>query len=151
MSRIYFDNAATTPLDPEVMEIMVRAYQELHGNPSSIHEEGRRARAAIEQARKEIAVSLNSSIGEIFFTSGGTEANNMALKCAVRDLGVQRIISAPNGTPLRIAFSGCAPAGSGYGNGFCPANPGRAPGTETPGIVLASGSPQNPGIADACQ
>ncbi|MBK8653304.1 MAG: cysteine desulfurase [Haliscomenobacter sp.] len=94
MSRIYFDNAATTPLDPEVMEIMVRAYQELHGNPSSIHEEGRRARAAIEQARKEIAVSLNSSIGEIFFTSGGTEANNMALKCAVRDLGVQRIISA---------------------------------------------------------
>ena len=94
MSCIYFDNAATTPLDPEVMEIMVRAYQELHGNPSSIHEEGRRARAAIEQARKEIAVSLNSSIGEIFFTSGGTEANNMALKCAVRDLGVQRIISA---------------------------------------------------------
>ncbi len=94
MSRIYFDNAATTPLDPEVMEIMVRAYQELHGNPSSIHEEGRRARAAIEQARKEIAVSLNSSIGEIFFTSGGTEANNMSLKCAVRDLGVQRIISA---------------------------------------------------------
>ncbi|MBV6428042.1 MAG: Cysteine desulfurase IscS [Haliscomenobacter sp.] len=93
MSRIYFDNAATTPLDPEVMEIMVRAYQELHGNPSSIHEEGRRARAAIEQARKQLAALLNSSIGEIFFTSGGTEANNMALKCAVRDLGVQRIIS----------------------------------------------------------
>jgi cysteine desulfurase len=93
MSRIYFDNAATTPLDPEVMEVMVRAYQELHGNPSSIHEEGRRARAAIEQARKQLAALLNSSIGEIFFTSGGTEANNMALKCAVRDLGVQRIIS----------------------------------------------------------
>lgn len=93
MNRIYFDNAATTPLDPEVMEVMVRAYQELHGNPSSIHEEGRRARAAIEQARKEIATLLNASIGEIFFTSGGTEANNMALKCAVRDLGIQRIVS----------------------------------------------------------
>lgn len=93
MNRIYFDNAATTPLDPEVMEVMIHAFREINGNPSSIYEEGRRARAAIEQARKQIAALLNSSIGEIFFTSGGTEANNMALKCAVRDLGVQRIIS----------------------------------------------------------
>ncbi|MBK8879222.1 MAG: cysteine desulfurase [Haliscomenobacter sp.] len=93
MNRIYFDNAATTPLDPEVMEVMIHAFREINGNPSSIYEEGRRARAAIEQARKQIATLLNSSIGEIFFTSGGTEANNMALKCAVRDLGVQRIIS----------------------------------------------------------
>ncbi len=93
MHRVYFDNAATTPLDPDVLEVMIHALRELHGNPSSIHEEGRKARAAIEQARKQIAARLNASIGEIFFTSGGTEASNMALKGAVRDLGVQRIIS----------------------------------------------------------
>jgi cysteine desulfurase len=94
MKRVFFDNAATTPLDPEVIEIMLHAMREDNGNPSSIHEEGRKARAAIEQARRTIAQGLNASIGEIFFTSGGTESNNMALKCAVRDLGVQRIISA---------------------------------------------------------
>ena len=65
------------------------------GNPSSIHAEGRQARTLIEQARRIVAGHLNASIGEIFFTSGGTEANNMALKCAVRDLGVERIISSP--------------------------------------------------------
>jgi|APTNR8051073442_1049403.scaffolds.fasta_scaffold05277_4 cysteine desulfurase len=92
--RVYFDNAATTPLDPLVIETMAEAMRENFGNPSSIHAEGRKARAAIEQARKAVARSLNASIGEIFFTSGGTEANNTALKGAVRDLGVTRIISA---------------------------------------------------------
>ncbi len=93
--RVYLDNAATTPLDPQVIEAMTAVMKDVHGNPSSIHAEGRQARTTIEQARRTIAKHLNASIGEIFFTSGGTEANNMALKCAVRDLGVRRIISSP--------------------------------------------------------
>lgn len=64
-----------------------------YGNPSSLHREGRIGRTAIEDARRKIATELNASIGEIFFTSGGTESNNMAIKAAVRDLGVKRIIS----------------------------------------------------------
>lgn len=95
MARIFLDNAATTPLDSQVMERMIEAMRELNGNPSSIHAEGRKARTAIEQARKTVADTINASIGEIFFTSGGTEANNMAIKNAVRDLGVRRIISSP--------------------------------------------------------
>jgi cysteine desulfurase len=91
--RVYLDNAATTPLDASTIDCMLQAMQSNFGNPSSIHAEGRKARAAIEGARKRVANQLNASIGEIFFTSGGTEANNMALKGAVRDLGVQRIIS----------------------------------------------------------
>lgn len=93
--RIYFDNAATTPLHPHVTEEMVAMMREKFGNPSSIHEEGRIVRAAIEDARKRIARHLNASIGEIFFTSGGTESSNMALKCSVRDLGIERIVSSP--------------------------------------------------------
>ena len=93
MKRVYFDNAATSPLEPEVIEVMTRCMHEHFGNPSSIHMEGRTVRTAIESARKTIAEHLGASIGEIFFTSGGTEANNMAIKCAVRDLGVTRIIS----------------------------------------------------------
>ena len=91
--RIYFDNAATTPVAPEVIEAMAKSLGEVYGNPSSIHAEGRSARATIEEARKTVATVLNASIGEIFFTSCGTESNNMTLKCAVRDLGVRRIIS----------------------------------------------------------
>lgn len=93
MTRIFLDNAATTQLSSEVKQAMLHAMEDLYGNPSSIHNEGRRARAAIEQARKTVATAIGASIGEIFFTSGGTESNNMALKCAVRDLGVRRIIS----------------------------------------------------------
>lgn len=93
--RIYLDNAATTPLRPEVIEVMTRSMHEHFGNPSSIHADGRTVRAAIEQARKTVAKHLHASLGEIFFTSGGTESNNMAIKCAVRDLGVRRIISSP--------------------------------------------------------
>jgi cysteine desulfurase len=93
--RVYFDNAATTPLDPSVIAAMTAAMTTIYGNPSSIHADGRNARAAIEEARKTVAKLLNASIGEIFFTSGGTEANNMVLKNVVRDLGVQRIISSP--------------------------------------------------------
>ncbi len=91
--RIYLDNAATTPLSEEVIEAMLPYMRSHYGNPSSIHAEGRQSRAAIEEARKTVANYIGASIGEVFFTSGGTEANNMALKCAVRDLGVGRIIS----------------------------------------------------------
>jgi len=91
--RVYFDNAATTPLDTTVIEAMTKVMHENFGNPSSIHREGRTARSIIEKARKKIANCINASIGEIFFTSGGTEATNMALKCSVRDLEVQRIIT----------------------------------------------------------
>ena len=91
--RIYLDNAATTPICAEVLDVMTSCLRDLYGNPSSIHADGRKARAAIENARKTVAGYLNASIGEIFFTSGGTESNNMAIKCAVRDLGVKRIIS----------------------------------------------------------
>ena len=91
--RIYLDNAATTPICPEVIEIMTQVLKEDYGNPSSIHTEGRKSRSKIEMARKQIAYHFNCSIGEIYFTSGGTESNNTALKCSVRDLGVERIIS----------------------------------------------------------
>lgn len=93
--RVYLDNAATTPISPEVVEVMTNTMLSEYGNPSSIHAEGRRVRALLEQARKKIANCIGASIGEVFFTSGGTESNNMALKCAVRDLGVRRIISSP--------------------------------------------------------
>lgn len=93
MQRVYFDNAATTPISPEVVEAMMPVLREQYGNPSSIHAEGRSVRALIENARKTVARCIGASTAEIFFTSGGTESNNMAIKCAVRDLGVRRIIS----------------------------------------------------------
>jgi cysteine desulfurase len=95
MKRVYFDNAATTPVSEEVVQAMLPVLREQFGNPSSIHAEGRSVRSIIESARKVIAQSIGAGTGEIFFTSGGTESNNMAIKCAVRDLGVQRIISCP--------------------------------------------------------
>ena len=81
MKRVYFDNAATTPMSQEVIDVMANLMKECYGNPSSIHKEGRESRTVIEKARKQIAELIGASIGEIFFTSGGTEANNMALKC----------------------------------------------------------------------
>ncbi|MFK7799433.1 MAG: cysteine desulfurase family protein [Aureispira sp.] len=93
--RVYLDNAATTPLSEEVLNAMLPYLKGNFGNPSSTHQEGRTARAGIERARKIIAQALGASTSEICFTSGGTEANNMAIKCAVRDLGVERIISSP--------------------------------------------------------
>lgn len=93
--RIYLDNAATTAIDPQVIAAMLPYLEQHFGNPSSIHSFGRETRAAIEKARKQIATTFNASPGEIFFTSGGTEANNMALHCSVRDLAVKRIITSP--------------------------------------------------------
>ncbi len=95
MKRIYLDHAATTPVDQEVLELMTQIWREDFGNPSSIYAEGRKARMIIENARKTVANGLNASLGEIFFTSCGTEGNNMAIKNAVRDLGVEVIISSP--------------------------------------------------------
>lgn len=93
--RVFLDNAATTPMSEEVIQAMLPIMREDYGNPSSIHACGRKVRAKIEECRKKVANNIGASIGEIFFTSGGTESNNMALKCAVRDLAVKRIISDP--------------------------------------------------------
>lgn len=93
--RVYLDNAATTPIRPEVLETMLPFLSSHYGNPSSIHQEGRVTRAAIEGARKTVAQLIGASTSEIFFTSGGTESNNMAIKCAVSDLGIRRIITSP--------------------------------------------------------
>lgn len=90
---IYFDNAATTPLDPRVFEAMQPWLLEHFGNPSSIHQHGRKAKAVVEQSRKAIAGYFNTSPSEVFFTSGGTEADNMVLRSSVESLGVERIIT----------------------------------------------------------
>src|SRR5882672_5838898 len=93
MNRIYFDNAATTALDPQVLEIMMPYLTEKFGNPSSIYSYGRETRMAIETARKKVAKILNAHPAEIFFTSGGTESSNTAITAAIRDLGCRHIIS----------------------------------------------------------
>ena len=93
MNRIYLDNAATTPLAPEVFEAMVPVLREQFGNPSSIHAFGRQTRAVVERARRKVAELLHCTPGEIIFTSGGTEADNMVLLSCVRDLGVKHIIT----------------------------------------------------------
>ena len=93
MSRIYFDNAATTSLDPDVLEVMMPFLTEKFGNPSSIYSYGRETKMAIENARKTVAKILNASPGEIFFTSGGTESTNTAITASIRDLGCRHIIT----------------------------------------------------------
>ncbi len=93
MERIYFDNAATTALDPVVLETMLPYLTEKFGNPSSIYSYGRETRMAVETARKSVAKLLNANPAEIFFTSGGTESSNMAIQAAVRDLGCKHIIT----------------------------------------------------------
>lgn len=91
--KIYLDNAATTPMAPEVIETMTVVMSNTFGNPSSIHNYGREAKALIEQARKKISHYFNVSPGEIFFTSGGTEADNIALRGAVEDLNIEHVIT----------------------------------------------------------
>jgi len=93
MKTVYLDNAATTPLRDEVVEVMCRVLKENFGNPSSTHSFGRSSKALLEQSRKRIAKAFNVSASEIIFTSGGTEANNFILKNAVENLGVNRIIT----------------------------------------------------------
>ena len=91
--RVYLDNAATTPLDKEVFDAMAPYMLEHFGNPSSIHSHGREARAAIEKARRTVATLLNTSPAEIFFTSGGTEADNTAIISTCRTLGLKHAIT----------------------------------------------------------
>ena len=93
--RIYFDNAATTCLDTEVLNAMMPYLTSCYGNPSSIYSYGRESRLAIELARKSVAKILNAHPAEIFFTSGGTESSNTAITAAIRDLGCRQIISSP--------------------------------------------------------
>lgn len=93
MQNIYLDNAATTRVRDEVIARMHGALADCYGNPSSTHGFGRSAKTAIETARKNIAKHLNAHPSEIIFTSGGTEADNMILRCSVRDLGVTTIIT----------------------------------------------------------
>src|SRR5690606_5080065 len=93
MKKVYFDSAATTQLREEVINCITEVLKTEYGNPSSTHSYGRSSKSLLESARKDIAKHLNVSASEIIFTSGGTEADNLILVSAVRDLGVKRIIS----------------------------------------------------------
>jgi cysteine desulfurase len=92
---VYLDNAATTPLDSEVLEAMLPYMNTVCGSPSSIHSHGRKAKVAVEKARKHVATLLNASPSEIFFTSSGTEGNNMALWGSVKALNISHVITSP--------------------------------------------------------
>ena len=91
--KVYLDNAATTPMDKNVIDEMVSVMNNHFGNPSSIHSFGRESKSIIERSRKKVAKQLNCSPGEIFFTSGGTEADNIAIRCGMSDLGINHAIT----------------------------------------------------------
>ncbi|AFD07370.1 cysteine desulfurase family protein [Solitalea canadensis] len=91
--RVYLDNAATTPIDKEVLAVMFGIMENQYGNPSSIHAHGREVRSIVETARKTVAKLLNTSPAEIFFTSGGTEADNTAIRCGIHDHGITHAIT----------------------------------------------------------
>jgi cysteine desulfurase len=89
--RIYFDHAATAPIDPRVASAMEMSRREVFGNPSSLHEDGRKARAAVERARGQVAALINCEPGEIVFTASGTESDNLALTGVAEACGVSGI------------------------------------------------------------
>lgn len=93
MSRIYFDNAATTAVSSEVLQEMLPWFSEKFGNPSSVHSYGRESKMGLEKARKTIAAHMHCKPGEIFFTSCGTESSNTAITSAIRDLGCKHLIT----------------------------------------------------------
>lgn len=95
MKHVYLDNAATTPMDDRVIEAMLPFMRGHYGNPSSVHSHGREVRSAIEKARKKVAELLHASSSEIFFTSGGTEADNTALVCGVESHHINHAITSP--------------------------------------------------------
>ncbi len=95
MKHVYLDNAATTPMDDRVIEAMLPFMRGHYGNPSSVHSHGREVRSAIEKARKKVAELLHASSSEIFFTSGGTEADNTALVCGVESHHISHAITSP--------------------------------------------------------
>lgn len=91
--KVYFDNAATTPIHPEVVKVMADMMMNNYGNPSSIHAQGREVKTMVEDARRTVAKLMGCTPGEICFTSGGTEADNMAIRQSVETLGVKNIIT----------------------------------------------------------
>lgn len=93
--RVYLDNAATTPIDPEVVSAMTDVLANCYGNPSAQHSIGRNAKGIMEMARRKIAHLINAKPSEILFTSGGTEADNIVIRSAVNDLGIKHIITSP--------------------------------------------------------
>ncbi|MCJ0742577.1 cysteine desulfurase family protein [Pedobacter montanisoli] len=93
MKRVYLDNAATTPLDSDVIAEMTNVMQNFYGNPSAIHTLGREVRTLVEKARKTVATLLNASPAEIFFTSGGTEADNTAIRCGIAAYSIKHAIT----------------------------------------------------------
>lgn len=93
MNRIYLDNAATTPIDKDVIVEMTKVMENYFGNPSSIHAQGREVRTLIERARKSVSVLINASPAEIFFTSGGTEADNTAIRCGIQAFNIKHAIT----------------------------------------------------------
>lgn len=93
--KVYFDNAATTAMDDRVIDAMLPFMKSHFGNPSSVHSHGREVRTAIEKSRKKVAELLNASPSEIFFTSGGTEADNTALVCGIESHGISHAITSP--------------------------------------------------------
>ena len=93
MQKIYLDNAATTPLNPEVIEVMCEQLRDNFGNPSSTHEYGRKARVLLESTRKQIATSFRCSPSQVLFTSGGSEADNLVLQNAAHHWGIKRFIT----------------------------------------------------------
>ncbi len=93
MKRVYLDNAASTPIAPEIIEMMSEMMKTNFANPSSVHSFGRESKIIVENARKSIANLLNTSPGSIFFTSGGTEADNMAIKCGIEDYKIKYAIT----------------------------------------------------------
>ena len=95
MKHVYLDNAATTPMDDRVIEAMLPFMRGQFGNPSSVHSHGREVRTAIEKARKKVAELIHASPSEIFFTSGGTEADNTALVCGIESHGISHAITSP--------------------------------------------------------
>jgi len=93
MQRIYLDNAASTPISPEIIKMMSEMMHSKFANPSSVHSFGRESKIIIEKARKSIANLLNTSPGSIFFTSGGTEADNMAIRCGIESYNIKHAIT----------------------------------------------------------
>lgn len=91
--KVYLDNAATTPIDKEVLKVMIEVMENQYGNPSSIHSHGREVRTLVEKARKSVATLLNTAPANIFFTSGGTEADNTAIRCAIEDFEISHAIT----------------------------------------------------------
>jgi len=91
--KVYLDNAATTQIDQEVLQTMFSVMENHYGNPSSIHSHGREVRTLVEKARKSVAGILKTAPANIFFTSGGTEADNMAIICAIEDFGIKHAIT----------------------------------------------------------